>query len=144
MVVVAGTWELGWNTPIIEKDLWIYPLRDMGVDEFAMTPISGISDKKVKEFSTIDDIINYYSELPLIIVDERGENNLREFSHPENALYLLGKANYSPLISYFSKGTSLKIETPDSDRRNGMLWPHQAISIVLYDKYIKSIYGIND
>jgi hypothetical protein len=49
MVVVAGMWELGWNTPIKEIDLWRYPLKDFGVDRFYMTPISGIESKKVIE-----------------------------------------------------------------------------------------------
>lgn len=128
MVVFAGIWELGWNTPIKEIDLWKYPLREFGVDHLAMTPISGIKDRFVKEYPDIDSIINTY-DLPLIIVDERGEIDLENFTHPENALYLFGKASYSPL---HHGAISLRINTPEN---KGMLWPHQAASIILYHRW---------
>ena len=135
MVVVAGMWEMGWNTPMMEVDLWKYPMRDFQVDEFAMTPVSGIQNKSVKEFASIDDIIKHY-HLPLIVVDERGTTNLADFEHPKSALYLFGKAGFSPLSNYFKIAESLKIETPR--KKGGLLWAHQAASVVLYDRYKKS------
>ena len=49
MIKIAGLWELGWNTPIKEVEQWEFPLRDYGVDEFIMSPVSGISNNAVKE-----------------------------------------------------------------------------------------------
>lgn len=134
MIVVAGLWELGWNTPIKEVELWKFMVKEFNVDSFAMTPISGIRDKSVKEFDTIDDIINHYN-LPVVIVDERAETNLAEFVHPKDVIYLFGRANYSPLSNYFKNCMSVKIETIGD---SGRLWPHQAASIILYDRLKKS------
>lgn len=53
IVKVAGIWELGWNTPIKEIELWEYPLRDFGVDAFYMTPITGIQSQFVQEASRL-------------------------------------------------------------------------------------------
>ena len=131
MVVVAAPWEFGWNTPIKEVDLWKYPLRDFGVDHLAMCPVSGIKDSFVKEYESVERIIEEYSHLPLIIVDEKGENDLESFSHPENALYLFGKTTGS-VLGFADRGTSLKITTP-ADK--GLLWGHQAASIILYHRW---------
>ena len=49
IVKVASYWELDWNTPIKEIDLWRYPLQDFGVETFYMTPITGIESKFVEE-----------------------------------------------------------------------------------------------
>ena len=49
IVRIAGFWELGWNTPIKEIELWEYPLKDFNVDKFYMTPITGIDSPYVIE-----------------------------------------------------------------------------------------------
>jgi hypothetical protein len=128
MVKVAGCWELGWTTPIMEYDLWAFPLRDFKVDEYIMCPISGIN-REVTEFKTIEDIISANPDLTPVFLDENGEHKLEDFKHPENALYILGKASYSPFSARAKEGLSVRIE--DSE---GLLWPHQAISIVLYNR----------
>jgi len=135
MIVIAGMWELGWNTPIKEIDLWQYPLRDFGIDDFYMVPISGIKSKKVKEKPTLKSVIEENKNLKIIFVTEGGEYSLQEFKHPENALYIFGKTNYSPFNNMKIKDSiSLKIETK---LNGGMLWGHQAASIVLYDRMVK-------
>ena len=42
MIKVAGHWELSWNAPIKEVELWNFPLRDFNVSEWYMWPVSGI------------------------------------------------------------------------------------------------------
>ena len=128
-VKVAGCWELGWNVPLSEFDLWHFPLREYQVDEFIMTPVSGIK-ARVKEFQDIPEALAANPELTPVYVDENGEDTLGEFEHPENAIYILGKANYSPLRT--AKGLSVKIKTPDN---GGRIWQHQAIVLVLQDRY---------
>ena len=125
-------WELGWNSPISEFDLWNFPLREFEVDEFCMTPISGI-DRKVTEFASIEEGIASFPELVPIVFDERGEVDLEEFKHPQDALYIFGKANYSPLINLDCM--SVSIRTPQN---KGMMWPHQVATMVLYNRWIKS------
>ena len=131
MVVVAGIWEAGWNTPIKELDLWQYPLKDFGVDELAMTPVSGISTNKVKEFHSVEEIIQHY-ELPVIICTEYGETDLEEFKHPENALYLFNRTSGGnlPVVPDHTLRINTKLN-------KGLLWGHQAASIILYDRVKK-------
>ena len=132
-VRVAGIWELGWKAPISEHDVWSYMLRDFGVNEWIMCPVSGIDSNKVTEMATLTDVVSAASET-IVIVDEKGEIPLHEFEHPENALYVLGKANFSPLA--LGVGMSVRVETPTDSQ--GLLWPDQAIAIVLYDRMVKS------
>jgi hypothetical protein len=140
MIKVAGIWEQGWNTPFLEFDLWVYPLRDFEVDEFYMTPITGIQ-KKVNEKATIEEVIAENKDLDVVWIDEAGETLLSEFKHPENALYIMGKTQKKPMVGLKKRGDfSVRIETKKDKSNNGMLWAHQAISIVLYDRLIKKLW----
>jgi tRNA(Leu) C34 or U34 (ribose-2'-O)-methylase TrmL len=133
-ILLAGMWELGWNTPIKEIELWEYPLRDFGVDKLLMAPVSGIESNFVEEFNSIQDILDSYSGMSLVFVDERGDVPLQEFKHPENALYIFGKASQSALPYKNPRDYSVVIPTIES---KGMLWPHQAAALVLYDRMLK-------
>lgn len=135
MIKVAGIWELGWSAPITEAHLWSYPLRDFGVDEWCMSPVSGIADTAVKEYPEVKDVIAANPDLTVVFCDENGTQTLSEFQHPENALYVFGKAGQSPFVSLFKEGDlSLKIET---HANLGLLWPHQAVTIILHDRLMK-------
>ena len=133
MVVVASIWESGWNTPIKEFDLWYYPLQDFGVDEFAMTPISGIRlNNKVQEFNNVEEILQHYN-LPVVLCSEYGETSLENFEHPKDALYLFNRTSGGSIIN--NPEHSIRIETK---LNKGMLWGHQAASIILYDRFLKN------
>lgn len=132
MVIVAGIWEYGWNTPIKELDLWHFPLKEFGVDELAMTPVSGISTNKVREFHNVEDIIQYY-EIPIIVCSENGTSTLKDFKHPKDGLYIFNRTSGGELP--ITPDYSLKIETT---LNKGMLWGHQAASIILYDRFLKN------
>jgi hypothetical protein len=135
IVKVAGHWDLGWNTPIKEIDLWEYPMRDFGVDVHYMCPISGI-DHKVEERNNIEQVLEENPDLTVIFCDERAETLLSDFAHPQKALYIFGRANFSPFLSLKRKqDLSLKIETVTPE--GGLLWGHQAAAIILYDRYLK-------
>jgi len=143
MVKVAGCWELGWNTPIKEIDLWEYPLREFSVDELIMAPITGIQAKVTEVGSIIEAVDKAISEgLTIVYCHEQAETDLEDFVHPENVMYVFGKANYSPFnnLHKIGEGKSVKIITPQN---KGMLWPHQAASIILYDRFIKDGYHGN-
>lgn len=137
MITVVGTWELGWNTPILEHDLWVYPLRDFGVDYHVMTPVSGISTDHLTERADMRSVIEEErgNGQVIVFVDERGIVDLDEFIHPENATYVLGKASFSPFAAYSSASDmSVRIRTPN---QLATLWPHQAITLVLNDRFKK-------
>ena len=84
-------------------------------------------DKQVTEFPNIEEAINANPDLSCVYIDEKGNLPLHDFQHPKNALYIFGKAGYSP----WHGGVSVYIET------EGRLWPHQAACIVLYDRMMK-------
>ena len=136
-VRVAGLWELGWNTPIKEVELWEFPVRDFGVERFYMTPVSGIRpDIIIQERHSMEEILAENEDLTVVHIDERGKEPLHSFVHPENALYVFGKVSLSAMVAYGRPGDrSVKISTP---LNLGVLWPHQCLSLVLYDRFLKA------
>lgn len=137
MIRIAGIWELGYNTPLIELDQWQYPLRDFAVDEFYMTPVTGIRSTAVTEVHDLDILLGEMRDngVQVVFVDESGATELSDFIHPENVIYVFGIANLSPFKAY-KKETDLSvyIKTPSS---SGLLWPHQCAVTLLYDRINK-------
>lgn len=132
MIKVAGLWELGYSAPLTEYELWHFMLRSFEVDEWCMSPVSGLLGKQVTERAALETFIDENPNLVPVAVDEHGVIPLQDFKHPENALYLTGKAGRSVL----SLGaTSVRVETPCKEP--GLLWPHQALAIVLHDRQVK-------
>lgn len=139
MVKVAGYWEIGWNTPMLEHDLWIYPIQEFAVDGWYMSPVSGIAKSSfLTEVADLKEVIDANPDLTVVWVEEFGESSLEDFVHPENVLYITGKTSLSPMNTGLAKESdlSVKIETAVN---GGGLWSHQAISIILYDRMLKSI-----
>lgn len=136
-VKCVGVWEQGWNTPIKEYDLWHFPMREYQVDEFIMTPISGIVAQQITEMVDVQAAIDANPTLTPIYVDEGSGQMLDTFVHPANCLYIFGKASYSPWIAHGSPAnSSVKIATPAD---TALLWANQAAVIILNDRYVKSL-----
>ena len=131
MVKVAGIWERTWNAPITEYNIWRTPMQEFDVEEWYMAPISGISRASITEIPHIRDCINLNPDFTPIFLDENGDEDLTDFQHPENALYILGKTGGAPKTD---SDLSVKVETPT---KMGKLWAHQVICIVLYDRMKK-------
>lgn len=139
IIKVAGLWEQGWTVPVLEHQNWEYPLRDFNVQEFYMTPISGIMDKWITEKQTIDEVILDNPDLTVVWVDETAEVTLSDFEHPINALYITGRTTTRPMVlSRKEEHLAVRIETKSDGSNQGMLWAHQAMCIVLYDRLLKS------
>lgn len=136
-VKVAGHWESGWDVPLNEFHRWKHPLMEFGVNEFYMTPISGISETRVIERASVDEIITENPTFVNVYVDENATVELPDFVHPENALYIVGKTSYSPYATHFREGIDVAVKIP-SVTNNGGFWSHQAISMILYDRYLKT------
>tara|TARA_R110000822_G_scaffold73853_16_gene177649 strand:- start:1394 stop:1795 length:402 start_codon:yes stop_codon:yes gene_type:complete len=131
MVVVAGIWEQGWFDFQTELNLWQFPMRELGVDEIAMVPaISGLNNK-VREFHSVDELVQHYG-LPIIVGTENGESSLQDFKHPKDALYLFNRTSGGELS--VKPDYTLRVET---HLNKGLLWGHQAASIILYDRLKK-------
>lgn len=146
MIKVAGLWELNWNNPLSESWMWSFVLREFGVKDWAMTPVTGIIHNEkwtgmaLNEYHNIDDLLHNESgdDVVRVYVDENGTTELSEFQHPENVLYIFGNAGTRPMVSRFRDGdVSLRIDTPG---HSGVLWPHQVLLTVLYDRYKKHGY----
>lgn len=129
MIEVAGIWEQGWNYPLMEQTQWEMVMREFGVSRMNMVPVSGIKGRRLHEYADIGDVIADRGLEP-VFVDENGETELTDFEHPENALYIMGRVSQSALPQYGKGRKSVRINTPKS----GLLWPHQALAIVLYDR----------
>lgn len=130
----VGFWELGYNTPIVEADLWEFPMREMGVEEHTMIPVSGIRNNFIQEEHDIDAVLAKNSDLTVVYVVENGDTPLKDFKHPERALYITGRTTLNPKGSQRPQDLSVRVETALD---NGMLWAHQALLIVLYDRRMK-------
>jgi hypothetical protein len=142
MIKVAGLWEVGWNTPIKEAEQWEFPLRDYGVDEYIMSPVSGIglSNPNVKEVAELGDYLQQQraNGYTIVFSDERAEQTLDSFTHPaDNVIYVFGKASLSPMVAYGQpQDLSLKIMTKNN---LGLLWPHQAAVLIMADRLRKGL-----
>ena len=106
-------------------------MQDFGVDEWIMCPITGIRERNIVERDDLNFVIVENPTLVPVYADEAGENDLSTFVHPVNALYICGKAGFSPWRAAGSPPGSLRIVTP---RQGGLLWAHQAMALILYDR----------
>lgn len=134
-VGLLGFWDIGYSAPLTEADQWEFMCRDFEVDDWHMIPVSGV-DRPVQEWATIEDFLDADTgSLERVYVDENGTEDLVDFEHPADALYIFGKANYAPMAGHARRDDrSLKISTP---RTAGLLWPHQVAAIILYDRHRK-------
>lgn len=136
-VEIVGVWELGWNSPIKELDLWEFPLKDFSVSHINMTPVTGlgVNTQCLKEFHSVEEALSTYPNHQVVFIDEAGETELSDFTHPENAIYVFGKTSYSPFKTHAKPGDmSIRIDTI---QKSGLLWSHQAATLILYDRMKK-------
>ena len=136
-IKVLGNWERAWVAPFNEWDLWIHPIKEFGINELSMVPVTGLEKGNLSEYSDISEALAQNSDLVHVYIDEAATTNLVDFSHPENALYIVGKTSYSPYATNYREGTDLAVKIPTVNNSGGF-WSHQAISLVLYDRYLKN------
>jgi hypothetical protein len=147
MVVVAGHWEIGYNTPIIESNYWDFPIKDFGVIDWMMVPVSGIKNHQnqtvnLQEFNTYGEMLDSRPELPRVFIEPRTKHQnpdtiwLHDFTHPTDCIYIMGSAHYNPTLYHKREGDTVVTIKTEHDR--GTLWAHQCVTIVLYDRLVKS------
>jgi hypothetical protein len=146
-VKVAGRWELSWNTPIKEAELWNLPLRDFEVSDWYMCPVSGIIHNEqsvlpLHERASYEEILAENQDMTHVYVEPMNPLRpftpvwLQDFEHPENALYIFGSVGMDPRVLY-QREHDLCVTMP-SVQNKGVPWPHQILVAVLYDRLIKS------
>lgn len=141
-IKVAGLWELSWNTPLTESWLWSFPLREFGVTDWAMSPVTGIihnekwSGMSLIEYNSVEEMVNEFPQgFTRVFVDEKGEETLDTFKHPDNAAYFFGKAGETPMQFKKEGDMSVRLITVNN---TGVMWPHQCLVTVLHDRLMKS------
>jgi len=147
MVKVIGHWDIGYHAPITEQYYWNLPLRDFGVDEWWMNPISGIKNAEenrvpLKEGKDYDDIFNQIEpDLKRVFIEPRTQHHnpdtiwLHEYEHPKDCVYIFGSAHYNPtLLHKRDEDDVVSIKTKDD---KGVLWADQCLCIVMYDRIMK-------
>jgi len=139
MLTVIGTWELGWNTPIKEVELWGYPLKEYDVDEWFMSPVSGIASgfPFLHEDTQMEPRIALERALgrTIVFVDESATSvGLDDFVHPADACYVMGKTGLSPYVAFFRPDLGDRCVVIHTHANLGGFWAHQAIAIVLADR----------
>lgn len=136
-IKIVGHWERGWDTPWQEYNWWIHPLREFGVEEFYMSPITGIGHSAVHEFKDLKPFLDSpeNDNYTRVYVDENADTSLPDFVHPENALYIFGRTSYDVIVNKRPEDLGVKIPTV---KNGGGFWAHQAASLLLYDRFLKS------
>ena len=142
-VKVGGIWELGWNVPLSESYLWTFPLREFDVKEWAMYPVTGIVHNELYDGMVLTEydqpmtMVNEFSEdFTRIFIDEKGTTPLAELKHPENSVYYFGRVGRS-IMRECGRQEDLSVVVP-TIRNTGVMWPHQILPVILYDRLMKS------
>jgi len=145
-VAVAGHWELSWSSPIKEADLWNLPLRDFGVSEWWMWPVSGVRNNEQRtvqlfERDSLRTILEDNGDTTKVFVEAPGFFDfetvmLNEFEHPDDVLYIFGSAHFNPTVANMRED-DVAVTIPTVEGK-GVLWPHQCLVTVLYDRLVKS------
>lgn len=126
---------------MMESRYWELLKREFEVDEWMMSPISGIKNRYVIETPSIQDSLAAHSDCQAVFITEAdGGVDLEDFVHPEKAIYLFGKTNFSPFANMKRDGDlAIKIKTPAN---KGLLLSSLCVSVILYDRIKKN--GFNN
>ena len=141
MTAVLAHWEWRDMVPMTEAPLWNLPLRDFGVVDWRMVPVSGIrnSERRVplREFPSYEEALEV-DGLRRVFIEPRSTHEtpetvwLHDFEHPKECVYIFGSAHYNPAVMHRREGDDVVSIKTVQDK--GVLWSHQAAVIALYDR----------
>lgn len=146
MIKVAGHWEFGFNTPYNEAYYWSMPMRDFKIKDWLMVPVTGIRNQEERsvdltEFDSYDSLLEYCGDIKRVFLEPRTEHQnpdtiwLHDYTHPEECVYVFGSAHYNPTVFHAREGDDVVSIKTEID--SGLLWSHQCLPIVLYDRMMK-------
>lgn len=125
---------------MMEMRYWELLTREFKVEKLHMSPISGIKNKWVEETKGIQESLDKYPDLQVVHVCEEGDTPLSEFKHPEKAVYIFGKGNYSPFNNMKKDSDlSVRIEVP---AKKGLLLAPVCAGIILHDRFVKNGFNV--
>lgn len=137
MIAVAGIWELGWDTPLREQDLWRFMGAEFQLDGIWMCPVSGIhlrASSVITERASMPEILEELGLVGVFLAQD-GDTTLAEFDHPESCVYVTGASGRDASQFMREGDLSVRVQTP---KGGGGLWGHQAACLALYDRQVKS------
>ena len=108
--------EKGWYDKRTEYRMWDHLCRAYGI------PFEIVVDKDLTKFK----------EENIILFEENGNIDLKDFVHQEDKIYLFGRTGLH-LQDIFPKAISVRIPTPSGI----VLFGSIAAGIVLYDRWLK-------
>lgn len=146
-VIIAGHWEIGYMTPIMEAYFWNLVLRDFEVSEWRMCPVTGILHNEIQtvnliEYPTYEGIFKEFPDLKRVFVEPKTRHQntetiwLHDFEHPENCIYVFGSAHFNPALAY--KREQDLVVSIKTIQDKGVFWANQCAAIMLYDRMVKS------
>jgi len=147
--IIVGHWEQSYLAPLTETPFWALPLRDFGVADWWMHPVSGVRSSEalvtLHERANLHDCLAELADRTFVFVEPptpafpatMNPEWLTEFEHPDDAVYVFGSAHFNPLLQGYdpNQDRHVAIETVDN---KGVLWPHQVAVTVLHDRLVKS------
>ena len=147
-VKILGHWELGYHAPITEQWYWALTIRDFGLTDWNMIPVSGINKREqgitLTEWKSFKEFFEKNPDLTRVFLEPRTEHSnpvttwLHDFEHPkDNCVYIFGSAHYNPTITHCRDKDH--VVTIKSVQDSGIPWASQILAIVLYDRTMKGM-----
>ena len=146
MVKILGHWDIGHHAPITEQYYWFFGVRDFGITDWNMAPVSGIRNRehevKLTEWDCYDSYFDANPDCVRVFVEPRTRHEnpetvwLHDFEHPENCTYVFGAVGYNPTKRY--RRDSDHLITVKTEQDKGVMWACQIMPIVLYDRMMKN------
>lgn len=108
LITIIGMWESEWLDPKIEMFMWRQLCAAYKVDRLVMVPKLLENRTNVDQFDTVAEAIKscYGTK---IIMEPKGNVKLNTLNHPENAVYIFGKAGKN---NQDIDGMKVRIDTP--------------------------------
>lgn len=147
MIHVVSHWEIGWNTPLLEADLWLLPLRDFGVKDWWIWPVSGIRSREarvnIEERHDLREILEEVPDWKRVFFEPRNPSqfngpsvDLPKYRHGENAIWIFGSNHFCPPMQVGREEDDYV--TVPTFENSGVLWPHQVFTVAAHDRLVKS------
>jgi predicted SpoU family rRNA methylase len=136
MIKVCAYWDCKIGSgPDLKRQLYQFydfTAKAFGVDDLLLVDEdNSCTIDPPNLFDSIQKVRRKFSDLVSVFISVKGKTPLKDFKHPVNALYIVGK-NYTG-YNVPEGAESVRIETPGSVP----LWAHVALGIVLMDRVHK-------
>ena len=111
--------EKGWLDERADFRQWDHLCRSMGGEELQL--VYRLED------------IEFPKDRPIVILDESAETHLKDFVHPENAVYVFGRSCLNKMQDAYYSDYAVRVDTPANCNMFGVT----VAAIVLYDRNLK-------